>query len=313
MKEQESQAPVPSSSADRQATSPSAKDPKLQAAFPEAKGENGESLTGQCASEDSAKKEEEKKPPSSEDDALSALKKGLDAFKENLMAALPAGLLEAVHLPSAPSLSFGQKKKDEEEDEARDEGKKMFLFAGVNGTGKTSLYATLKNKMNFGRRVSVDDIAKRLGDWRDPTVQVRAGCVALKEAKTCIAAGQSFNQETTLPGAVIVKQLKAAKEAGFFITLYFVGVNGVEISIDRVKKRVEKGGHGISEEVIRKRYNTMPDALSRVLPYCDRAFFYDNTEMFRQIACYENGEFTDLDADLPAWFYFVTGHFSQNG
>ncbi len=253
--------------------------------------------------------ESSKKDVRFEEDALTAIKKGLDAFKENVRASLPERFLEAVQL------SFGQKKEEscENSPKKEDEGKKMFLFAGVNGTGKTSLYATLKNKMNFGRRVSVDDIAKRLGDWRDPTVQVRAGCVALKEAKTCIALGQSFNQETTLPGAVIVKQLKAAKEAGFFITLYFVGVNGVEISIDRVKKRVEKGGHGISEEVIRKRYNTMPDALSKVLPYCDRAFFYDNTERFRQIACYEKGEFTDLDADLPAWFYFVTGHFSQNG
>ncbi len=242
-------------------------------------------------------------------DALTAIKKGLDSFKENVRASLPERLLEAVHL------SFGQKKEEHHEASPtkEDDGKKMYLFAGVNGTGKTSLYITLKDKMNLGRRVSVDDIARSLGDWRDPTVQVRAGCVALKEAKTCVARGESFNQETTLPGSVIVKQLKAAKEAGFFITLYFVGVNGVEISIDRVKRRVEKGGHGISEEVIRKRYNTMPDALSRVLPYCDRAFFYDNTELFRQIACYEKGEFTDLDADLPAWFYFVTGHFSQNG
>ena len=243
------------------------------------------------------------------DDALTALKKGLDAFKENVRASLPERLLEAVQL------SFGQKKEEHDEDppSREEDGKKMYLFAGVNGTGKTSLYITLKDKMNLGRRVSVDDIARSLGDWRDPTVQVRAGCVALKEAKACVARGESFNQETTLPGAVIVKQLKAAKEAGFFITLYFVGVNGVEISIDRVKRRVSKGGHGISEEVIRKRYNTMPEALSRVLPYCDRAFFYDNTELFRQIACYEKGEFTDLDVDLPAWFYFVTGHFSQNG
>ena len=190
--------------------------------------------------------------------------------------------------------------------------KRLFLFAGVNGTGKTSLYHALKDTADFGVRVSVDDVAKTLGDWRDSAVQVRAGMIALKEAKEHIENGTSFHQETTLPGAIIEKQLRQAKERGFFVTLYYVGVNGVEISIDRVRKRVAKGGHGISEEVIRKRYNSMPRALSKILPLCDRAFFYDNTEMFRQIACIENNDFRDVDADLPAWFYFVTGNLTQN-
>ena len=188
--------------------------------------------------------------------------------------------------------------------------KRIFLFAGVNGTGKTSLYSIIKDKTDLGRRISVDDIAKELGDWRDSAVQVRAGCIALKEAKRCISEGISFNQETTLPGAIIEKQLIEARKKGFFITLYYVGLNGVEPSIERVRRRVEKGGHGISDEVIRKRYNSMPSALAKILPLCDRAFFYDNTEMFRQIACIENNDFKDLDADLPAWFYFVTGCFS---
>jgi predicted ABC-type ATPase len=190
--------------------------------------------------------------------------------------------------------------------------KRLFLFAGVNGTGKTSLYHALKDTADFGVRVSVDDIAKTLGDWRDSAVQVRAGMVALKAAKNYIENGVSFHQETTLPGAIISKQLKAAKEQGFFITLYYVGVNGVEISIERVRKRVAKGGHGISEEVIRKRYNSMPAALAGILPLCDRVFFYDNTEMFRQIACIEGNDFKDIDPDLPAWFYFVTGNFHRN-
>ena len=188
-----------------------------------------------------------------------------------------------------------------------EQSKKFFLFAGVNGTGKTSLYNIIKDRIDLGKRVSVDDIAKTLGDWRDPAVQVRAGCIALKDTRACMQEGIVFNQETTLPGAIIAKQLKEAKKHGYTVTLYYVGVNGVEISIKRVKRRVQQGGHGISEEVIRKRYNSMPSALAKILPFCDRVFFYDNTEMFRQIACLENGHLKDLDADLPAWFYFVTG------
>ena len=151
----------------------------------------------------------------------------------------------------------------------RETGKKsLLLFAGINGAGKTSLYDTIKSRTDLGVRVSL---------------------------------------ETTLPGMVMVSQLSDAKKAGYTIVLYFVGVQGVEIAINRVKKRIELGGHGISEEVIRKRYVNMPKALSKILPLCDRAFFYDNTERFRQIAYIENNNFADIDPNLPDWFYYVTG------
>ncbi len=193
----------------------------------------------------------------------------------------------------------------------KNEGKTFLLFAGINGAGKTSLYTTVRARRDLGVRVSIDDNVKSMGDWRDPVVQMRAGCIAIKDAMAYIKNGITFNEETTLPGSVIVKQLTEAKKAGFTIVLYFVGVNGVDIAIDRVKRRMERGGHGISEEVIRKRYTNMPKALSKVLPLCDRAFFYDNTEAFRQIAYIENNNFADVDPNLPEWFYYVTGRTPQ--
>ena len=58
----------------------------------------------------------------------------------------------------------------------RETGKKsLLLFAGINGAGKTSLYDTIKSRTDLGVRVSLDEIAKSMGDWKDPAVQVRAG------------------------------------------------------------------------------------------------------------------------------------------
>ena len=189
----------------------------------------------------------------------------------------------------------------------KEKEKKVILFAGINGAGKTSLYNTIKSRTDLGVRVSLDDVAGDMGDWKDAVVQVRAGVVVMRQVAELIRQGITFNQETTLPGAVIVTQLTDAKKAGYTVVLYFVGVQGVDIAIDRVKKRMERGGHGISEEVIRKRYLNMPKALSKILPLCDRAFFYDNTDMFRQIAYIENNNFADIDPNLPDWFYYVTG------
>lgn len=181
------------------------------------------------------------------------------------------------------------------------------LFAGINGVGKTSLYNVIKDKTQMGIRVSIDDYAESLGDWTDPVVQVKASCTALKEAYLNIKKGISFNQETTLPGMVIAKELSEARKYGYTVVLYFVGVEGVDLAIERVHRRIENGGHGVPDELILKRYINMPKALSKILPLCHWAFFYDNTEMFRQIASIENGSISDLDPNLPEWFYIMTG------
>lgn len=182
-----------------------------------------------------------------------------------------------------------------------------YLFAGINGAGKTSFYKVISESVDLGERVSIDETAATLGNWRDPVVQVCAGKIALKQVKDHIDDGVTFNQETTLPGAVIERQLREAKTAGFTVILYFLGVDNVETAIERVKKRVAKGGHGIPELLIRKRWESMPAALSKILPYCDLAFFYDNTERFRQIVVLDGDTLLDADPNLPDWFYYVTG------
>ena len=60
-------------------------------------------------------------------------------------------------------------------------GKKYIIFAGINGSGKTALYGILKDTVELGRRISIDDIAAKLGDWKDNLVQIKAARQALKE------------------------------------------------------------------------------------------------------------------------------------
>lgn len=189
-----------------------------------------------------------------------------------------------------------------------DSGKKTcFLFAGINGSGKTSLYNSTNITEKLGVRVSIDEIARSLGDWRSTLVQVRAGRIAINKINECIEKGLTFNQETTLPGATIVRQLQKAKEHGFQTVLYFVGVKSVDIAIERVHKRIANGGHGIDDKVILKRWKDMPQNVQKVLPLCDIAHFYDNTEKFEQIATICQGELVTAAPELPYWFTEITG------
>lgn len=185
----------------------------------------------------------------------------------------------------------------------RESAEKVYtIIAGINGAGKTSLYRVLKDTDELGLRINIDEIVMKEGDWKDPLLQVQAGKKAMKLINECIENGVSFHHETTLPGAVIMRQINKAKEHGFKIVLYFVGIDDVKTAIKRVHKRVAMGGHGIDDQYIIKRYSQLKDRLSQILPLCDTAIMFDNTKRFRQIAVILDNKLYDCDRDLPNWF-----------
>ena len=180
---------------------------------------------------------------------------------------------------------------------------KYTIFTGVNGAGKTSLFRILNKYEDFGARINIDEMVARKGSWRDAILQLSEGRKALKLIDECIKKKIPFHQETTLPGSTIVKQIKKARAAGYQIQLYFVGIENFQTAIKRVHGRVEKGGHGVDDQLIRQRFEKLPDTLRAVLPLVDTAFFYDNTVKFIQVAHVRNNVIVDCENDLPVWFW----------
>lgn len=179
--------------------------------------------------------------------------------------------------------------------------KKYILIAGVNGAGKSTLYQTLQNLQRMPR-VNTDEILKEFGDWRDTKDIITAGKIAVSKISQYFSEELTFNQETTLCGKSILRNIKIAKEKGYFIELHYVGINSVEIAKNRVLMRVERGGHGIPEQDIEKRYIETFQNLKTVLPDCNLAAFYDNTEVFRRFAIYKNGVQVRVSKQVPDWY-----------
>lgn len=100
----------------------------------------------------------------------------------------------------------------------------------------------------------------------------------------------SFTQETTLAGYRTERTAKEAKEAGYYIRLFYVGLDTVQESLKRIQNRVEKGGHDIPPDDVKRRFSGRFEALAKVLPYCDEAIFFDNDNGFREVGEYRNGE-----------------------
>jgi predicted ABC-type ATPase len=177
------------------------------------------------------------------------------------------------------------------------------LFAGVNGAGKTSLYyAAFENNDTIGARVNLDEIVHASGDWHDAHLQLQAGKQVVSLIRKHIADGVSFHQETTLAGRTILRTIRQAKEKGFQVVLYYVGVESPEIAKQRVHSRVEKGGHGIADEVIAIRYEKSLQNLRIVATLCDIVNIYDNSgDDFRYVMAIKDQHVQWKAEDLPRW------------
>ncbi len=171
------------------------------------------------------------------------------------------------------------------------------IIAGVNGVGKSSLTGVLNGESSdLGIIVDTDRITADLGGDK-----LRGGKAAIERIEDCLKKGINFTQETTLSGARTLKTIKTAKELGYFIRLYYIGVGTAEESIKRIKNRVEKGGHSIPEEDVRRRYAKRFEDLCAVLPYCSEVKLYDNENGFVEKAEYRNGRLIIKSSDVPEW------------
>ena len=94
------------------------------------------------------------------------------------------------------------------------------IIAGVNGAGKSSLTGALKAERNdLGQIIDVDKITASLGGRA-----IEGGKVAIHKINDCMERGISFTQETTLSGVRTEKTIQRAKEAGYYIRLYYIAL-----------------------------------------------------------------------------------------
>ena len=163
------------------------------------------------------------------------------------------------------------------------------VFAGVNGAGKSTLFRS--DFWHTGgmpatmARVNPDEILREQGgDWSNDQDQVAAGRIALRSVDEHLAARRSFNQETTLAGHRALRTMAEAREKGYRVFLFYIGLANEGIALQRIERRVQAGGHDIDEALVRKRYRASLASLSKALPYCEEAHVLDNTVAFKRIA-----------------------------
>lgn len=156
------------------------------------------------------------------------------------------------------------------------------VVGGVNGAGKSTIYKSNKGRQKAFEtdRINADEILKsRNGDWRSFRDMMKSMVEVGKEIDNHFQENKSFHHETTLDGGSKnhLKRVKLAKEKGYDTTLYYIGLDSPDTAISRVNNRVKNGGHGIDEDVIKKRYGQSLKNLETIESYFDNVSIYDNS------------------------------------
>jgi len=162
----------------------------------------------------------------------------------------------------------------------------MWLVAGPNGSGKSTLVNTATISQLPGApliRFNPDDLARRFRDENSTLSQGETDLSAVQtidaEVAKTIEKRESFLTETVLSSDKYKNMVRRAKELDFSIGLLFVTLRAPEYNVERVRLRVEGGGHNVPIDKIKSRWERSLANLAWFVDQADIAFVYDNSQV----------------------------------
>lgn len=156
---------------------------------------------------------------------------------------------------------------------------KLFIISGCNGAGKTTAsYTILPDMLKCSNFVNADEIARGLSPFDPESASIQAGRIMLTRVEELLANRQDFAIETTLATRTYINLIRRAQKSGYTVTLLYFWLNMPSLAIERVKLRVESGGHNVSEERIRRRYDMgIKNLFNIYIPECEYWMIIDNS------------------------------------
>ena len=157
----------------------------------------------------------------------------------------------------------------------------LYIIAGCNGAGKTTAsFTILPEMLNCKEFVNADSIAAGLSPFNPESVAIEAGRIMLMRINELLRAGVDFAFETTLATRSYLSLIKDAQAAGYKVTLLFIWLDSPETAIQRVARRVAKGGHNIPQDVVARRYyRGISNLIALFIPITDTWMIVNSTNV----------------------------------
>ena len=178
------------------------------------------------------------------------------------------------------------------------------VLAGPNGAGKsTTAPYLLKDALAVHEFVNADTIAQGLSAYRPEAAAITAGRVMLDRLRTLSSTRRDFAFETTLSGRSHVRWLRDLRASGYRTHLVFLALPSAELAIARVADRVRRGGHHVSDVVVRRRFSAgLQNLFSVYMDAVDSWTIYDNADVVSpRIVASRAVSGSVIVADADAW------------
>jgi predicted ABC-type ATPase len=179
----------------------------------------------------------------------------------------------------------------------------VYVIAGPNGAGKTTFAREfLPHYVECIEFVNADLIAGGLSPFDPSRAAIHAGRIMLEEIHSLSEGRKDFGFETTLSGRTQIDLLRRLKQRGYRIHIFFLWIPNSELALERIKSRVEEGGHDIPETTVRRRFDrSLSNFMSIYRDLADAWAIFDNSsEIPVLIAFKELGELTVFDEERYA-------------
>ena len=156
----------------------------------------------------------------------------------------------------------------------------LIVIAGPNGSGKTSVTTKILDHewMEDSVYINPDIVAQeRFGDWNSMEAIKKAVVYCEEWREKCLVERKSLIFETVLSAKDKIDYIERAKEAGFFVRLFFVCTKSPAINASRIAQRVMKGGHDVPITKVISRYQKSILNCKYIATKVDRTYLYDNS------------------------------------
>src|SRR5579859_2573799 len=181
----------------------------------------------------------------------------------------------------------------------------VVVLAGPNGAGKTTTSrSVLQGALGVQEFVNADTIAVGLSAFNPEQAAMAAGRIMLARLQALAEQRASFAFETTLASRSFAPWLRQRRAEGYRFHLIFLSLPSPELAIARVQERVNRGGHHVPDEIVRRRYaGGLRNFFTLYLPIADGWRLYDNTDRQRRrlIARRRVGETSEAILDPASW------------
>lgn len=199
----------------------------------------------------------------------------------------------------------------------------MVVIAGHNGAGKSTCYrsflaATLgqhldqhidPDEVERDIRAGMSELAiEKTDDWFSAQAQQESN--RLRERYFADRIPFSFETVLSDPVGDKVEFIRQAAASGYLVVLMAVGLDSPEKSLQRVRLRVQRGGHNVPEDRIYRRYPRVIENLQKASLVATLAILIDNSDdnpdddsgAYRPFAVFAGGALIKSDGAMPVWW-----------